>query len=230
MNAEAKQPTGDPPSPEGRPSVIAIAAETELQGRIAATLAEQNLIVSARVKAASEIDGQTTGDSTVVVFACDIDSPREMASLRRLCREAPEATVVLISPPATGPGVRRALDAGATGLVLDSELELTLAPTVRAAAIGQTVVPRKLRAGVETPVLSHREHQVLALVRNGLTNAEIAERLFLAESTIKSHLASIFTKFGVRSRKEVAAAFVDLEGASLVTSAAGHGSSGQAGA
>jgi DNA-binding NarL/FixJ family response regulator len=43
----------------------------------------------------------------------------------------------------------------------------------------------------------------------GLTNAQIAAKLFLAESTVKSHLSSIFTKFGVRSRKEVAAAFAD---------------------
>lgn len=202
--------------------MIEVAADTKTHNRIAGALAEQDLRVSAQVDAPSEVAELDTDDSTVIVFACDIDAPREMASLRRLCRESPEATVVVISPPATGPGVRRALDAGATGLVLDSELELTLATTVRAVASGQSVVPRKLRAGVERPVLSHREHQVLALVRNGLTNAEIAERLFLAESTIKSHLASIFTKFGVRSRKEVAAAFVDLEQTSLVTAGGGN--------
>jgi DNA-binding NarL/FixJ family response regulator len=52
---------------------------------------------------------------------------------------------------------------------------------------------------------------VLTLVRKGLTNAEIAERLYLAESTIKSHLSSIFTKFGVRSRREAAAVSLDLD-------------------
>jgi two-component system, NarL family, response regulator, fimbrial Z protein, FimZ len=224
MNAEARQPTDDGPRPEGRPSVIAIAADGETQNRIAAALAEQNLRVSDQVDTPSEVTELAADDSTVVVFVCDIDAPREMASLRRLCREAPDATVVVISPPATGPGVRRALDAGATGLVLNSELKLTLATTIRAVAIGQTVVPRKLRAGVEAPILSHREHQVLALVRTGLTNAEIAERLYLAESTIKSHLASIFTKFGVRSRKEVTAALVDLEQTALVTAGVLSGS------
>jgi DNA-binding NarL/FixJ family response regulator len=207
--------------------VIAVAADSKMHGRIAGALAGQDLLVSAQVGSPSDVADLGVDSSTVIVFACDIDAPREMASLRRLCREAPEAAVVVvISAPATGPGVRRALDAGATGLVLDADLELTLTTTVLAVASGQTVVPRKLRAGVETPVLSHREHQVLALVRKGMTNAEIAERLFLAESTIKSHLASIFTKFGVRSRKEVAAAFNDLERTSLVT--AGGESSGQA--
>lgn len=218
MHAEARQPSDDPAKPTSQPAVIAIPTGAEMHNRIASALVEQELRVTAWLDAPSEVAKLDTSDSTVVVFACDIDAPREMASLRRLCREAAESAVVVVSPPATGPGVRRALDAGATGLVLDAELELTLATTVCAVASGQTVVPGKLRAGVERPVLSHREHQVLALVRNGLTNAEIAERLYLAESTIKSHLASIFTKFGVRSRKEVAAAFVDLEQTSLATS------------
>jgi len=115
----------------------------------------------------------------------------------------------VVSPPATGTGVRRLLDAGADAIVFEPELELTIGTVVSAVAIGQSVVPREVRAGVARPILSHRENQVLALVREGLTNAEIAARLHLAESTVKSHLASIFTKFGVRSRKEVAAAAAD---------------------
>jgi DNA-binding NarL/FixJ family response regulator len=213
MQAEAK-PTGDPSRPAADPSVLAIAASAAMHRRIAASLARQDLRVSARAEAASEAPRHDP--AAVFVFACDVDAPREMTSLRRLCREAPESAVVVITTPATGTGVRRALDAGASGVVFDPELERTLATAVRAVAIGQSVVPRKLRAGVERPVLSHRERQVLDLVRKGLTNAQIADRLFLAESTIKSHLASIFAKFGVHSRKEVAIADEDLEQVSLL--------------
>jgi DNA-binding NarL/FixJ family response regulator len=130
---------------------------------------------------------------------------------------------VVISPPATGTGVRRALDGGADALVFDTELTVTLANAVRAVATGQSVVPRKVRASVERPVLSHREHEVLTLVRKGLTNAEIAERLYLAESTIKSHLASLFRKVGVRSRNEAAAALIDLERMKAATPTASTG-------
>lgn len=218
MNRESAQPHGDQPAPAVTPSIVAIAAERETHERIAAALAEQDLEVATRVTGAGEIDALEPDDSAVVVFACDVDAPREMTSLRRLCRETPEPAVIVISPPAAGPGVRRALDAGATGVVFAPELELTLAASVHAVARGQSVVPRNLRASVERPVLSHREHQVLMLVRRGLTNAEIAKQLFLAESTIKSHVASIFNKFGVRSRKEVAAAFVDFEGTPVTAS------------
>jgi DNA-binding NarL/FixJ family response regulator len=77
-------------------------------------------------------------------------------------------------------------------------------------------VPRKLRASVERPAFSHRERQVLALVSRGLTNSEIAERLLLAQSTVKSHLSSAFTKLGIRSRKEVTALLLDPEQAQAV--------------
>ena len=216
VNAESAQPTDGAPRPAA-PSTIAIAAGAEMQSRIATALAEHGLRLVAQAGSSQEA-AALADSSAVIVFACDVDAPRAMAGLRRLCREAPESSVIVISPPTAGPGVRRALDAGASGVVFEPELELTLATTVRAVASGQSVVPRKLRASVERPVLSHREQQVLTLIRNGLTNAQIAERLFLAESTIKSHVASIFTKFGVRSRKEVAAVFVDLEPTPLMAS------------
>jgi DNA-binding NarL/FixJ family response regulator len=149
--------------------------------------------------------------SAIIVLVCNVDAPREMATLRRLRREWRQPPIVVISPPATGTGVRRALEAGADAFVFESNLELTLAATVRAVASGQSVVPRKVRGSLERPALSHRERQVLALVAAGLTNAQIAKRLFLSESTIKSHLSSVFGKLGVRSRWEAAALFLELE-------------------
>lgn len=220
------QPTDSASKPADGSFIVVVASNAETQRRIASALAQQDLRASAQADAPSEVEGLAADASTIVVFACDVDEPREMADLRRLCRDARRPAVVVISPPATGTAVRRALDAGADGLVFDPELERALATTVRAVSIGQSVVPGKFRASVEKPVLSHRENQVLVLVRKGLTNAEIAKRLFLAESTIKSHLSSIFTKFGVRSRKEVAAAVIDFEPMTEATSSpiTGNGS------
>src|ERR1044072_8715183 len=150
-------------------------------------------------------------EGSIVVFACDVDLPREMAALRRLRRELREPAVVAVSPTATGTGVRRALDAGAAGALFGAGARSTRGVAVRAVASGQSVVPRKLRASVERPAFSHRERQVLSFVSRGLTNAQIAEQLFLSESTIKSHLSSAFSKFGVRSRKEAATLFLELE-------------------
>jgi DNA-binding NarL/FixJ family response regulator len=148
---------------------------------------------------------------TIVIFACDVDSPSEMATLRRLHREVREPAILTVLPTVTATGVRRALDAGADAIVFEHELEQTLAVAVTAVGSGQSVVPRKMRTSVERPAFSHRERQVLTFVSEGLTNAQIAERLFLSESTIKSHLSSAFAKFGVRSRREAAALFLELE-------------------
>jgi len=160
---------------------------------------------------AAELVELAPGEEAIVILVCDVDRPAEMAALRRLHREAPKPAVIAVSPTATGTGVRRALDAGADAVVFEPLLESTLAVAVSAVGSGQSVVPRTMRASVERPTFSHRERQVLTYVSQGLTNAQIADELFLSESTIKSHLSSAFAKFGVRSRREAAALFLELE-------------------
>jgi DNA-binding NarL/FixJ family response regulator len=146
----------------------------------------------------------------IAVLICDLDQPAGMAILRRVRRELPQLAIVAVSPPATATGVRRGLDAGADAIVFEPLIESTLAVTVSAVGSGQAVVPRELRASVQRPSLSHRERQVLTYVSEGLTNSQIAEELFLSESTVKSHLSSAFAKYGVRSRREAAALFLEF--------------------
>lgn len=163
------------------------------------------------VEEADELVDREIDAGTILILACDLDRPAEMATLRRLRRALRQPSIVAVSPAATATGVRRALDAGADAIVFEPELELTLPVAVSAVGSGQSVVPREMRASVERPAFSHRERQVLSYVSQGLTNAQIAEELFLSESTIKSHLSSAFAKFGVRSRREAAALFIELE-------------------
>src|ERR671925_188744 len=59
-----------------------------------------------------------------------------------------------------------------------------------------------MRHSVEMPALSHRERQILRLVAAGLTNEEIARRLYLAKSTVAGHLTAVFRRLGGRSRSE----------------------------
>jgi DNA-binding CsgD family transcriptional regulator len=89
--------------------------------------------------------------------------------------------------------------------------EAALPATLAAVAAGQLAIPTALRATVTKPVLTTREKQILALVVMGFSNREIADQLFLAESTVKSHLFSAFRRLGVRSRKEATALILDAE-------------------
>jgi DNA-binding NarL/FixJ family response regulator len=209
------EPVRSDPAPEGlapaAKQVLVLAEDIELRRRIQAVLTESHPdSFPVAVDLESILTGEWDSDA-ILVFACDVDLPRYLAMLRRLRRQRRTPQVVAVSPAATGTGVRRGLDAGADAIVFEGELESTLAVAVSAVASGQSVVPRAHRASVERPAFSHRERQVLSCVARGLTNAQIAEELYLAESTIKSHLSSAFSKFGVRSRKEAAALFLETE-------------------
>jgi DNA-binding NarL/FixJ family response regulator len=89
-------------------------------------------------------------------------------------------------------------------------LGTTLGPALAAVRAGLTVVPRDHARQVVRPALSHRERQVLALMSEGRTNGEIARALILAESTVKCHVSTAYSKLGVASRREAAALAAEL--------------------
>lgn len=194
-----------------QPRVVVSAVDVKTLNRIGEALTAHGLDPSLQAGDPSDLFDLDVDADAILILACDVDAASEMTALRRLRREQRGPSIVVISPPTTGTGIRRALEAGADAVVFAPELESTLAAAVSAVACGQSVVPRKVRASVERPALSHRERQVLTFVSAGLTNAQIAEQLFLSESTIKSHLSSGFAKLGVRSRREAATLFRELE-------------------
>jgi len=210
--AVLSEPLVDPSNATNRSCVVLAPANKKLRGRI-----EKELRDGAGSAPLLFVDGPEqlidlgAEAPEIAVLVCDLDRPAAMAMLRRVRRELQQLAIVVVSPPATATGVRRGLDAGADAIVFEPLIESTLAVTVRAVGSGQAVVPREVRASVQRPTLSHRERQVLTLVCEGLTNSQIAEHLFLSESTVKSHLSSAFAKFGVRSRREAAALFLEFD-------------------
>ncbi len=131
-----------------------------------------------------------------------------IAPLREALGQVP---AVMICSDIRGWELRAALAAGAAGVVLESEMEEALGPCLEAARAGQICVPRQHGQQVEPPSLSSREKQILGLVVMGHTNSQIADQLYLAESTVKSHLSSAFGKLGVRSRNEAVDLILDSE-------------------
>jgi DNA-binding NarL/FixJ family response regulator len=124
--------------------------------------------------------------------------------------ETSSSTKVVLICERTGDGdVRKLLDAGVSGLVALDEAPATLGPVIRVVQAGQVSVPGSRGRELRKRILTSREKQILGLVVMGMTNAEIAAKLFVAESTVKSHLSSAFAKLGVSSRSEAATVILD---------------------
>lgn len=133
------------------------------------------------------------------------------AEVRELRRSCPGTLVVLVAEQAGAGDVRRALQAGAHAVVAEVSVESALIASIGAALAGQIAIPARAGARGAPQLLTTREKQILGLVVMGMTNAAIAEKLFLAESTVKSHLSSAFAKLGVSSRSEAATVILDPE-------------------
>jgi DNA-binding NarL/FixJ family response regulator len=160
-----------------------------------------------------ELLSQAAGrqDPSIVILAADKPGRALAATLAELRERWPRARVVLVCRSIGGSMLRCALAAGASGMVLGEELPTALGACLSAVRAGQVCVPQRSARVLERPALSSREKQILALVVMGCMNSQIAERLFLAESTVKSHLSSAFGKLDVRSRNEAVEAILDPE-------------------
>jgi DNA-binding NarL/FixJ family response regulator len=153
-------------------------------------------------------DGDESAGATVVVTLADEEG--SLAVVRERRAEG-DAHIVVVAPREVLTP-RRALDAGALGAVVLENAADALAPTVAAVMAGQVAIPQDAHSQLERPVLTVREKQTLAMVVLGFSNGEIASKLFVTESTVKSHLGSSFRKLGVSSRKQAVARILDPDG------------------
>jgi DNA-binding NarL/FixJ family response regulator len=131
---------------------------------------------------------------------------------QELCPDAPP--VVVFSPQLDLPLAHDALQAGASGFVHAEMMPNQLMRALAVAARGELVAPRELLRYVLTKdhsadldTLSVRQREILGYVVEGLSNAEIARRLYLSESTIKQHLRAAYKLLGVSNRTEAANLF-----------------------
>jgi DNA-binding NarL/FixJ family response regulator len=134
-------------------------------------------------------------------------------AIGELRRTAPDVRVLVLTTYDTDRDVLPAIEAGATGYLLKDTPRDELLRAVRAAHRGEAVlspaVAGRLMGQIRTETqdaLSARELEVLRLVADGSTNRETAQRLFISEATVKTHLLHIYAKLEVRDRASAVAA------------------------
>ena len=133
------------------------------------------------------------------------------AATRAIRKTYPQVQVIVLTSFKEGALIKNALEAGAIGYLLKDVSADELARAIRAAHAGratlspdvaQVIVQDASQPPVPGLDLTERERVVLALMVEGLNNTQIAGRLTVSPSTVKSHVSNILSKLGVASRTE----------------------------
>ena len=135
-----------------------------------------------------------------------------------ILKEFPDARILLLTTFSDDEYIVRALKLGAKGYLLKQDYASIL-PALRAVYSGQTVfgheivskIPELIQSG---PSFNYREHdisereqEIIRLIADGLSNKEIAARLFLSEGTVRNYLSSVLDKLHLRDRTQVAVSY-----------------------
>ena len=149
------------------------------------------------------------GDGMPDLVLMDLNLGRGIGGIettRTLRADHPDVQVLAVTTFDAEADVVGALEAGASGYVLKDSPTEALLDAVRDAAAGRSVlspeVQQRLVARMTSPgtALSPRETEILEVLATGATNREAAKRLFISESTVKTHLVHLYEKLGVESR------------------------------
>ncbi|ROS25495.1 LuxR family two component transcriptional regulator [Rathayibacter sp. PhB127] len=171
--------------------------------------AEDGLTVVGEAGSPAEaIDAAARLHPDVVLMDLRFGADRETGvdATRALRASAAPPSVLVLTTYDTDADILGAVEAGASGYLLKDAPPEDLLAAIRAAAAGESALAPAVAARLferlrsPSPRLSTRETEVLALVAQGLSNTEVAARLFVTETTVKSHLAHVFAKLGVASR------------------------------
>ena len=153
-------------------------------------------------------------DPDVVLMDVEMPGGDGITATARIARECPRSRVLVLTTFDLDDYVLGALRAGASGFLIKTTPPRELMAAVRSCAAGETtlgptVIARLVDTYVARPAttaspvlasLTDRETEVLKVMARGLSNAEIGAELYLAETTVKTHVARILHKLGVRDR------------------------------
>jgi DNA-binding NarL/FixJ family response regulator len=189
------------------------------------TLMRQGLKTILDLEPGLQVVGQAADGQTGIQMALelrpdlilmDVQMPgiNGIEAIAAICAVWPEARIVILTTFGRDEYVFQGVRAGAVGFMLKDAPADHLIQTIRNVHAGQVFIQpeiasrllREMIAPHDSPVepLSEREHEVLVLLAQGHSNREIAERLVLAEGTVKNHVSNILGKLQAENRTQAA--------------------------
>lgn len=125
-------------------------------------------------------------------------------AISRIRNEFPNAKIIVLSTYSGDVQVLRAIKAGARGYILKGHVGRELLEAIRSVHSGHKRIPPEIAAELAEhagdDALSSREMDVLRLIASGNSNKQIADKLFIGETTVKSHITNILSKLGANDR------------------------------
>jgi two-component system response regulator DevR len=162
---------------------------------------------------------------------CVLDANLPDGSGIDVCREVravrPSVRSLILTSYDDDEAISAAILSGASGFVLKQIESNSLISGVRLVAAGHSLIDPAVTARVVEQVQFHRrtmdvlseltpqQHKILFLIAEGMTNRQIAERLYLAEKTVKNHVTGLLARLGVEHRTQAAVLALRLKGASV---------------
>ncbi|WP_046732413.1 response regulator [Streptomyces humi] len=207
------------PTENSRPLRVVVADDqAAVREPLAAVLdlSEDIDVVAAAADGNGVLDAVAAGPVDVVLMDLRMPVLDGIETTRRLSEEHPEVAVVVLTTFADDDSILAALGAGARGYLTKNAGRQDIVRAIRAAAAGQSVLDREVQdrllatvrarpaaSGPRLPAdLTPREREVLTLIGQGLPNRSIAEKLFVSEATVKTHINNLFAKAGIRDRAD----------------------------
>jgi len=204
------------------PITVAIIDDNRLVREALAGMLDDLADVRVVMSAVADVAFLTETKPTVWLLDVGLRDQESLDVAAALLREDPQAKIIVMDIIPVHEDIMEFVNAGVSGFVLKDCPFDDFVDTIRSVAVGQKVLPPRMTQSLFSQIakaavreeaaetleevrMTRRESEVIALIGEGLSNKEIAQRLAIASHTVKSHVRNVMEKLALHTRLQIAA-------------------------